>query len=381
MTGGARERLERWFRAGLAAADARDATLRALSTAPPPARDPVVLAFGKAAPGMATATVEWLRTHGLAPLDGIQVSQSDDPSAASTIVAMRGDHPVPGNGSERACLAIAALVDRLPHGVPVIVLISGGTSSLIAGPADGVTMAAVRQGFTVLHRLGTSIHEMNRRRRELTRWSGGRLAHALSGHPVRAWVISDVLDNDLATIGSGPLLDPAHPGAVPHVLVADGAMAAEAAGAAARDDGFRVFVHSHPLDDDVRSVATTILAASSDRPGVHVFRGEPTVTLPESPGKGGRAQHLALLLAEQLHGSALRTTILAAGTDGRDGITDAAGAIIDGSSAAAMLAAGIDLHRTIAAADSHPALDAIGALLRTGPTGTNVADLVIALVE
>jgi hydroxypyruvate reductase len=371
-----REELVRWYRAGVAAVDPHRATRRALHAASPPGANPVIIAIGKAAPGMATAALEWLASHGLEPTGGLVVTAEGNTEAIGPLRVMCGDHPVPGARSRAASDALGRLVETLPPTAPVMALLSGGASSLIAGPLPGASPHDLPTAFEALHRQGLSIHEMNRRRRAITRWSDGRLARALGRRDIRAWVVSDVVDNALDTIGSGPLVDSTAGAAmVPHVIVADGHLAAVAAAEAARADTQGVVLHETPLTGDVAIVARQIYEALAVRSAVHVFHGEPTLALPPGHGLGGRAQHLSLLLAHVL---AVPARILAAGTDGRDGPTDAAGAIIDHHTATEIRNAGVDLEAAIATCASHHALDAVGALLRTGPTGTNVADLVIA---
>jgi hydroxypyruvate reductase len=257
---------------------------------------------------------------------------------------------------------------------------------------------------------------------------------------VRALVISDVIDNDLAVIGSGPLvggavapetvarvlsrpdLVSALPAAVttalgappppaltpiPHTVVADRTMAVQAALDAARAEGIRVKHHRAPLDGEAITAAEELggwlegelrdhRLRGGDETGLwitpvprarvlHAWSGELTVRLPTDHGTGGRAQQFALAMARELDRATDRlgfpadVLLLAAGTDGRDGPTDAAGAVVSHRTAPALRAAGIDLDATLARCDAHPALDAVDALLRTGSTGTNVADLVLAL--
>ncbi len=393
-----RDDLERWFAAGVAAVEARGATARALAAARPPERDPAIIATGKAAHGMCAAAVEWLALHGRTPADGVLVSDAPGPSPAPAIEALVGDHPVPGPRSEHAASVLGELAQRLDAGIPVLVFLSGGTSSLIAAPQPGGSMAAVTAAFGGLHRRGTAIHAMNRERSTLTRWGRGRLANALGDRDIRAWVMSDVVDDDLAAIGSGPLVpDDGIGRTIPHVVVANGSSAADGVALAAASDGVSVRIHAAPLVGDVVELAESLAAwlreacrggahprpaqpwisPPAPAPRLHVFRGEPTVSLPEPHGVGGRAQQLALLLARAIDGSATPIRVLVGGTDGRDGPTDAAGAVIDAHTAATMRRHGINLEDALTRADAYPALEAIGALLRTGRTGTNVADLVL----
>lgn len=435
----ARQALERWWRAAVRAVDPVAATLRALEALPRPSRAPTVLAFGKAAAGMALAVERWLDAHGLAPAGGLVVCHEAPPQGRLRLPVLRGDHPVPGAASRAAADRLGEVISTMPSGTPVLVLLSGGTSSLLAAPLDPITDRELASAFQTFHALGLDIHAMNALRRQLTRWSGGRLATALAGRDVRALVISDVLDNDLATIGSGPLtggaLSPdiivrllarrdlvaqlpssvvaalgaplAATSQVPHVVVADRAMAVGAALQAAEAEGVRVRHHPAPLDGETDDAALALAdwigrevlsrrIQSGEETGIwitpaprvrelHVWSGETTVTLPEDHGTGGRAQQFALVAARRLDMLGRRRALpmdvpmLIAGTDGRDGPTDAAGAFIDAWTGDEWRAAGIDVDGAIRRRDAYPALDAVGALFRPGPTGTNVGDLVLAL--
>lgn len=433
-----RRQLERWFQAAVTAVEPVAATSRALDRAPVPDTHPAVFAFGKAAHGMACAAVQWLDAHRLPPAGGLVVAHEEPPPGRMPLEVLVGDHPVPGERSRAAADRLGEVIAALPDGAPAMVFLSGGASSLLAAPLDGITDDALGIAFEVFHDLGLPIHVMNALRRQLTRWSGGRLAVALGSREVRAWVISDVVDNDLAVIGSGPLVGgaintdllsrvlsrpdlvarlpasvtaalaaaaPPERGTIPHHIVADRNTAAAAAVRAAQADGMKARYHERPLTGEVETAAVELAGWLADHverrtfrppPGIeidfvrlppeqclHVWTGETTVELPVGHGTGGRAQQFALVIARELvrleqqganvHG----ISVLAAGTDGRDGPTDAAGAIVDRETASRIAVAGWDLDRAIARCDAYPALEAAGALLHTGATGTNVADVVL----
>lgn len=415
----AKAMLERWFQAAVAAVGAEAAMRSALIATPVPTEAPALLAIGKAAPGMIQAAVEWLAGHGLEPAAGLLISHRDVAAPHPNIAVAIGDHPVPGAGSLAASAQLATFVADLPATTPVWVLLSGGASALIASPRQGITAVELRDAFDTLHHLGLDIHAMNAVRRRLTQWGGGRLAASLAPRPVATWVISDVIGNDPATIGSGPLVsgeadhdllqrviadtpmlqrlsraaaallvtdDVAGVPAIDHRIIADGRMAAEAVVQAASLENVSVTMHQEPLTGDAVLAGATVaraLAAAATVPGrieAQVWWGETTVSLPPSPGKGGRAQQLALATAARLHRDwpARRAVVLAAGTDGRDGPTDAAGAVVDDTTVDRLEQLGVVVDDVLARADAYPALDRIGALYRSGVTGTNVADLVIA---
>lgn len=432
-----RAQLERWFAAAVDAVEPEAATRRALERAGLPSGPPAILSFGKAAHGMARAAVRWLEAHQIYPTGGLVVSHQDPPAERMPIESLVGDHPVPGERSRAAANRLGEIISRLPEHTPVLVFLSGGSSSLLAAPLDGITDDELNAAFEVFHALGLGIHTMNALRRQLTRWSGGRLAGALGDRDVRAWLISDVVDNDVAVIGSGPLVGgevspgllgrvlarpdlvarlpasvaralgeapPRERTAIPHHLVADRMTAAEAAIRAAQGDGVTARLHDTPITGDANHAGeelTEWIAAHIRRhalpshesgifviprprqPRLHVWTGETTVTLPEHHGHGGRAQQVALVVArglarlERQGVNVHAISVLVAGTDGRDGPTDAAGAIVDRETAVKITANGIDIDHAIARCDAYPALEAAGALVRTGTTGTNVADLVM----
>ncbi|HSA57062.1 MAG TPA: DUF4147 domain-containing protein, partial [Gemmatimonadaceae bacterium] len=383
--------------------------------------------------------------RGMRPAGGIVVPHSRDGEIAPELELIEGDHPVPGAGSLRAASRLGAVVQGIPAGDDVLVLISGGSTSLLAAPVDGVLPDELRRFFESLLGSGADIVAMNALRKRVLRWGAGRLAEALQGRRVHCLVASDVPGNDPASIGSGPcspdrltarhlsklIMERGLEDAVPEsvaaylqrvihgsepetpkadapcfrsvhlAIVLDRAAAVAAATAEARRRGGAPVLRVHQTlsgdaavtgADIARFLADWRPRAPVDSSGMDasgaapfacaVFSGETTVVLPPgSMGRGGRCQELALATARALHrlGPAGRgITVLAAGTDGRDGPTDAAGAIVDASTWSAIAATGLDPEAALATHDAYPALDRVGALLRTGPTGTNVNDLVIA---
>jgi hydroxypyruvate reductase len=372
-------------RAALAAVAPGPALTRALSRATPPATAPVVIALGKAAPAMALAYCTWLATHNCPPAGGLIVTHEPAASPHAMIPLLLGDHPVPGERSFAAADALGALVRGLAPGIPVEVLLSGGTSSLIGAPRTGLEPSAYAAELQELLGSGRDIAAINAVRRRIGRWAGGRLGEALGDRPVRAWVLSDVPGDDLATIGSGPLVpDAVEPPRIPHVVIAGGTQAVEGAAAAWGGDVVR-----HPTAlageavDQAHAIVATLAATRPDSPTLHLWAGETFVTVPSPAGMGGRSQHLALAAAEalaRLPTEAPIITLLAAGTDGQDGQTPATGAVVDGSTWETIARRGGDPAGALRRCDAFPALLRADALLVTGPTGTNVADLVLAVV-
>jgi glycerate-2-kinase len=420
------------YRAAIDAVEPASAVQRALAyTTVPRGARVFLLALGKAAPAMARAAVEHLRSIGEEPAGGIVISHTESERPHPRIEALVGDHPVPGAKSAEAAERLGDIVRQVAPTDVVWVLLSGGTTSLIGAPVATLTTRELGVLNELLLGSGLGIGEMNLIRKRVSRWAAGRLAVALEPAAVRVFTISDVPDDDVAAIGSGPLapdptslddiaallnraglwtrLPPAvrdlfardavvrTPGAgnpvfrhVSTTVIASNATAVRAALARAEELGYRARPADTPLEAEAaiagEGLARELLDAARDGSRRCLVRGgEPVVTLSGSPnGKGGRAQELALSAARHLAAAQTRPsalTLLAAGTDGRDGPTDAAGAIVTPDTWSAVARAGRDPARDLAAHDAYRALDAAGALLRTGPTGTNVMDLVILLAR
>lgn len=315
-------------------------------------------------------------------------------------------HPVPDARSLAAGQAVLDFIAATPPDATLWLLLSGGASSLAEVLPEGVSLADWRRANAWLLASGLDIHAINAVRKGLSRIKGGRLLEALRGRPAEVLLISDVSGDDPASIGSGPLVastpfpqpplpdwiesllarapptpEPSDPRwSTVHVcLLAGNAEALAAAAEAGRAAGLPVHCASRPLEGDAAAEGRTIARDLLEGPpGLHLWGGETTVTLPAHPGRGGRNQHLALSAAQVLEGHA-GVTLLAAGSDGTDGPTEDAGACVDGGTMAAIRARGIDPSHALRRCDSGTALAAADALIRTGPTGTNVMDLVLAL--
>ncbi len=389
MTG--RELLRELFDAAVAAADPGPAVLRALAANGPPRAAPHIIAVGKAAPAMAAAAVSALAAHGLEPAGGLVVAADGGEGRVGRLPRLQGDHPVPGPRSFAAAEAVGRAAAAVTAFDECWVLLSGGTSSLIAAPLPGIEPERLIGLFENLLASGRPIGEVNAVRRRSLRWGAGRLASALAARRIHVLAMSDVPGDRPGDIGSGPCSR--EPGELPDSrvsfeIVARNADATAGAELRARQYGLDV-VLGPPLSGEARDVgaalARELLAlhrglAPGSRHACLLRGGETTVTLGGSAGTGGRSQELALAAAAGLAGTA-QVWALAAGTDGRDGPTDAAGAIVDGATWSRIAAAGFTPAAALAHHDAYRALDAAGALLRTGPTGTNVMDLAIGLVE
>ncbi|MEL6451946.1 MAG: DUF4147 domain-containing protein [Pseudomonadota bacterium] len=292
---------------------------------------------------------------------------ADAPTHAQVIEAA---HPVPDAASVTAGRALQETVAACAPGSHLLMLVSGGASALAEVPVDGLSLDDVKARTDALLASGTPIGAMNATRTELSQIKGGKLLAGFAGAQVTTLALSDVEGDALATIGSGIGDAPRDAGfAFAAQIVASNAIARAAVAAASP---VPVHTNNETLYDDVAALAPRIAhQLIAGAPGLHIFGGEPVVHLPDNPGLGGRNMALALRLAHDLTGVA-GLHVLVAGTDGTDGPTDAAGALIDGATWQDSGA------QALARADAYPWLDRRGALVKTGPTGTNVMDLLIA---
>ena len=387
-----------------------DAAVAAWLRAHPDVAYDHLLAFGKAAAAMAGGALA-ARPE---PAAGLVITKhghlegrlADRPR----LRCLEADHPVPGAASLAAGAALLEFLAAAPADARFLALISGGASSLVEALAPGLDLAGLGRLTDRLLGAGLPIDRMNAARRAVSRLKGGRLARYLDGRPACALLISDVPGDAPWVIGSGPLspapdddaaalpaaarelLADTEPEPVPppaafanidtHVIATlEDAKAAAAEAARAR--GLAAHVHAEFLDGDAQAQGARLarwLRGGDAPPGCHVWGGETTVRLPAAPGRGGRNQHLALAAALELDGAG-GIRLLACGTDGTDGPTADAGGEVDGATLARGRRRGLDAAAALAAADAGNYLEAAGALVATGPTGTNVMDLVLALKD
>ena len=372
------------FQAGLSEVDGRGCVARALTAGAgaPQSSQPVwVAAVGKAASAMVLGAHDAL---GSSVVRVLLITKDDHVSPEvrrlPNVEVYESSHPMPDERSLRAGARLLSWVEELPAPVEPLFLVSGGSSSLVEVLEDGVTFKDLEQLNARGLAEGVPIGELNARRMRLSRLKGGRLAERLAGRSARAMFISDVPGDDPAVIGSG-LMGPAKSGSdhVQRSVVASVGHAIEAVRADATRLGLRVNDSTQPYDGDATRLATRFThQLHMGNVQVSVWGGESTVQLPEGAGRGGRNQHLALAAAKLMTGQAT-LMLLAAGTDGTDGPTEDAGAVVDGETFSRISLAGLDPDRCLASADSNTALAAAGDLIHTGPTGTNVGDLVIGL--
>ena len=320
-------------------------------------------------------------------------------------------HPLPDEQSLAAGQRLIDFAAAIPPDATVLVLLSGGASALVEALPEGMNLAQLRALNDWLLAAGLDIASMNRLRKRLSRIKGGRLARLLAPRPVLCLAISDVPGDDPRAIGSGPLVadssliaapdtsgmppvvveilrhSPPAPAAgddclrnVRFEIIARLDDAKRAAAEAARHFCYPVTLHPEFIEGDALAAGTrlahTLLAAPSGV--VQVWGGETTIKLPPQPGRGGRNQSLALAAALALAGRE-NICFLSAGTDGTDGPTPDAGALVDGGTIARGEAEGLSARQALTAADAGRFLEASGDLIQTGPTGTNVMDLMLGL--
>ncbi len=389
----AREDLERIWRAGVAACHPYRVLPAQLPE--PPAGRTILLAIGKAAAAMA----EVAEAHWSGPLAGLAVAPHGPQAQLRTISLVTAAHPVPDEASVAAAERLLALAKEAGPDDLVLVLLSGGASALACLPADGLTLDSKRRITADLLRSGRSIGDINCVRRHLSRIKGGRLGRAAQPARLLTLAISDVAGDRAHDIGSGPTMaDPSTieeatailPGDLPwseslkldetenwhatYRVIATNDEALAAAATEARRLGYEVELLG-PCCGEAREVAHrhADLARKAHRTAL-ISGGELTVTV-TGRGRGGPNQEYALALALALRGTPFAA--LAADSDGIDGSGPAAGAFVDDSS----VERGTGADRALAENDTSSFFTALGDAFVTGPTGTNVNDLRIILVD
>lgn len=422
------------YEAAIAAADPAKAVrdgLRAREVALEIVRDRPhwIIALGKAASAMADAAVSFCAAEGRAVAGGVVIGTAPAAPPARGIEVLVGDHPVPGARSQAAAERLAAVTETIGRGDVVLLLLSGGTSSLVGAPIDGVRAEDLASLHALLLGAGVPITRVNAVRKRFSRWGAGRLAHALRCERVIPIVLADVPNEDPAMVGSGPVSPDAleawhverilrdagvavqvplsvasaigamRAGAMPetpkagspafaHVedpFVVGNSAALEAIASRATAAGWSPVLISHTLLTGDATAAGRTLAHSvvrATRGSCLIWGGETTVRLPADHGLGGRCQQLALAAAEVWADQgpvASDTWLLAAGTDGQDGASPAAGALVDAHSWTRSVAAGGQPARSLRRCDSYAALLAANGIIPARHTGTNVMDVVVAI--
>ena len=435
--GAMRARLERVYRAAVAGVEPGRAVRKAFGTSGeelsilgsrvPPQSQLTVLAVGKAGGAMAAAVEA---EAGGRIREGLVVTRDPLDQPLLHCRHRQAGHPVPDARSDAAAKAAITLVSEMPSDDVLVVLLSGGASALLASPPEGILPIELVELTRLLLASGADIEEVNTVRKQVSRVAGGRLANVANADRVEVLVISDVPGDRLEVIGSGPfaedhtgyreacdilrrrdLWNSLPPGLhrhleegevvedaegkrlggsvfqkVRHHVVASNEDALVAAVRCATEDALRVVSLGAALYGEARVAGERIAAevrslASQEgdsRPVCFIGGGETTVTL-RGAGKGGRNQELALAAAIALEGVP-GVGLLAAGTDGIDGVTDAAGAFVDGGTVARGEALGLVAQEALDRNDSYGFFEQEGGLFRTGPSGTNVMDLILLCV-
>lgn len=357
--------------------------------------DIVVVAIGKAASAMVRGVVS-----ALGPVRGLAVSNHEEECPVQFMI---GGHPIPDEASVVCGESLLSFVGSLASSDIVVYLISGGGSSIAVAPVDGVSLGELAEVNRALMAAGVPIAEMNEVRSSLSGLKGGRLAAASTAGRSMTLVLSDVVGVGPSHVASGPTLgagmgtsaagivakyeiQDVMPDSVmatitdfsaaprrhePFFVVGSTDVAATAAARYLESRGVASIIVTTQLEGEARIVARTLIH-DADRGVVTIATGETTVTV-EGDGVGGRNQEAALAAAIAVEGT--DTVFLACGTDGIDGPTTAAGAVVDGQTARRARSLGVDLELSLSHNDSHHALGALGALVIRGNTGTNVADL------
>jgi glycerate 2-kinase len=394
----------------------------------------LVVGAGKAGPGMARGLESALADH----LDRVE-GLINVPEGFTTPLKRIRLHPArpPGvneptpSGVAGATEMLALLGSCGPEDVAVC-LLSGGGSALLPAPVQGITLEEKLAVTRLLHRCGATIDEMNCVRKHLSAVKGGRLAGAFRGRRMLSLIISDVVGDPLDVIASGPTApDPTHfsdalavlkrytliasappavcryleegaagrhpetvkdiPPNVENRVVGTNRVALDAAKRKAESLGYRVLDLGSFIEGETRDVAVAVagIVRSIQRdntphapPACILIGGETTVTLGDTPGKGGRNQEFVLALLAKLSEKSLGgVSILSGGTDGEDGPTDAAGAMADAGTLPASVAQGLTPDTYLRSHDAYHFFERAGGLLRTGLTGTNVMDVRVVLVR
>jgi len=386
-----------------------------------------LLAFGKAACSMARAVVD---TLGERLEEGVVITKygyAGNCPGLKKLKVIEAGHPVPDENSLLGGKLGLELVEKVENDDILLVLISGGGSALFLLPEDGITLEDKIRTNELLLKSGAKIYEINTVRKHISAVKGGKLAKRVKG-TVISLVLSDVVGDPLEAIASGPTVkDPttfqdAHrvlklygvweklPENVrrhielgldgkaeetlkedlPNVhnfIVGSNTLACESALAKAEELGYNALLLTTTLEGEAREIALAIGSivqeiAKYDRPvpkpAVLIAGGEWTVTIEGKAGLGGPNQEFALSITRKIEG--LNAVVLAVDTDGTDGPTDAAGGIVDGKTLGLLREAEVDVEEVLRRHDAYGALERVGALLKTGPTGTNVNSLVIAVV-
>jgi len=425
-----REAARAIFEAALRAADVAPLVRAALGAVELPARGRVlVVGAGKASGAMAAAAEAVL---GDRIADGLVVVKDGYGAPTRRVRIVEAGHPVPDARGEAAAREIRAISESAGADDLLLVLVSGGGSALTPAPVPPITLADKQAMTRLLLAAGANINQLNAVRKHCSRLKGGQLARAAAPARVHALLLSDVVGDPLDVIASGPTapdtstfaealgildrfglrerapaaivdrLERGRRGLVPetpksddpifdrvtNTVIGNNRLVVDAAASRASALGYRPQVLTRALEGEAREVAAQLCALAREvqqgrgpvaAPACLIAGGETTVTV-RGKGLGGRCQEFALAAAVALDGRP-GIVALAAGTDGTDGPTAAAGGLADGETAGRARRRGIDPPAALGENDSNPVLGALGDLVVTGPTSTNLLDLYLLLVE
>lgn len=429
------EALEAIFRFALSAVDsygatAKESALIEKTMSGAGASSICVLAFGKASVPMARAIDDVLGAKISSGIVLTKYGHSEGLSRIGRMEALEASHPLPDENGVIATRKILDLARGLDEKSLAVCLVSGGGSALLVSPVEGITLDEKRLTTDLLLKSGADIVELNTVRKHISAVKGGKLARVIAPARTLSLIVSDVIGDKLDTIASGPtapdlttykdailvlqrrgiyekaprsVIEVLNLGAqgrinetpkdddpvfrsVTHKIICGNSTAIASAEERARDMGCDVETLAAPVCGEAR-VAAGLLAGlalrhkadKTGRPLAIISGGETTVTV-RGNGKGGRNMEMALAFAEAVKGVD-GITFLSAGTDGTDGPTDAAGAVVDGMTISRAESLGINADEYLANNDSYHFFSKAGGLLVTGPTGTNVMDLQITLIE
>jgi len=391
----------------------------------------LVIAFGKAACAMAKAAEDSLGDLGIS---GAVITKYDHCAAErrpDRLKVFEGGHPLPDMGGVKATREAIELLRRADERTLTLFLISGGGSALLVSPCDPVTLEEKQNVTKLLLLGGADIYELNTVRKHISAVKGGRLAEIAHPASVLSLILSDVMGDNLDVIASGPTapdpstyqeaLDtlekfrirekvPAHvlkiiedgvQGTIPdtpqkgspifdqvtNIIIGSNILALEAAKKKAEELGMRAEIFSTEVRGEALDAGKLLAYAALERKNSKDFSeplclisGGETIVTVRGSGMGGRNMEFALGFASEIKGTG-GITLLSAGTDGNDGPTDGAGAIVDGNTITKGNTAGRDLEAYLKNSDSYHFLKAVGDLLITGPTGTNVMDIQVTIIE
>ncbi|MBO6792735.1 MAG: DUF4147 domain-containing protein [Balneolaceae bacterium] len=386
-----------------------------------------ILGAGKASVNMATELIEELP---YAPVDGIIISPTHD--YIDNLQIFKGAHPYPDEDSVAASYELLSLVKQIPDGDTVFLCLSGGASSLLTIPPYGIEVDELALLHKLLLNSGASIHEINTVRKHVCELKGGKLGRELARKNLITLLISDVPGDDLSSVGSGPTMgdtstfsdayqvlkdykiwnqlplsiqthiqlgvegeieENPKPDAAyfrkHKVIELNGAKGlAESIANELSGQGFSTWVADRSYEGPIRKVAKDISSKAISilsvnqplkKPAALIFYGESEVEVKGS-GKGGRNQELALICALSLEGQH-NVQVISIGTDGIDGPTDAAGAVIDSYTTLKARKQKLNPESLLQNNDSYHFHEQMGTLIKTGPTGNNLMDLQVLIVE